>query len=104
MIEKPTTFRVSIWNLARHTSRRRYGVRWKTDHREHSEWYPTKALAESFRSELLRAQRSGEAFEIESGLPRSLARKRNARTLLEVATAYVDWLWSSRYHSEHPTG
>jgi integrase len=95
MIERPKTFRVSIWNIAQHTSRRRYGVRWKTDYREHSEWYPTKALAESFRSELMRAQRAGEAFEIESGLPLSLARKRNTRTLLEVATSYVDWLWSS---------
>ena len=53
------------------------------------------ALAESFRSDLLRAQRAGEAFEIASGLPPSLIRRRNARTLLEVATAYLDWLWSS---------
>ena len=41
----------------------------------------------------MRAQRAGEAFEIESGLPLSLARKRSARTLLEVASSYVDWLW-----------
>lgn len=95
MSERATTYRVNIWNIVKHSSRRRYGVRWKTDNREHSEWYATKALAESFRSDLLRAQRAGEAFEIEIGLPVSLARKRNARTLLEVATAYVDWLWSS---------
>jgi integrase len=89
------TYRANIWNVVKHSSRRRYGVRWKTDTREHSEWYATKALAESFRSDLLRAQRAGEAFEIESGLPASLARKRNSRTLLEVATSYVNWLWSS---------
>jgi integrase len=90
-----TTYRVSIWNIARHPARRRYGVRWKTDNREHSEWYATKRLAESFRSDLLRAQRAGEAFELASGLPVSLARQRSSRTLLEVATAYVDWLWAS---------
>lgn len=95
MNERPTTYRVSVWNIVKHTARRRYGVCWKTEGREHSEWYATKALAESFRSQLLRAQRAGEAFEIVSGLPVSLARKRNARTLLEVATSYVDWLWSS---------
>lgn len=95
MSERPTTYRVSVWNVVKHASRRRYGVRWKTEGREHSEWYATKALAESFRSDLQRAQRAGEAFEVQSGLPVSLARKRNARTLLEVATSYVDWLWAS---------
>jgi hypothetical protein len=64
-----TTYRVSIWNIAKHPARRRYGVRWKTDNREHSEWYATECLAESFRSDLLRAQRAGEAFEIATGLP-----------------------------------
>lgn len=90
-----TTYRVSIWNIASPANRRRHGVRWKTDAEEHSEWYPTKRLAESFRSDLLRAQRAGEAFEVASGLPASMARARASRTLLEVATAYVDWLWSS---------
>jgi integrase len=93
--ERHTTYRASIWSVVKHSSRRRYGVRWKTEGREHSEWYVTKALAESFRSDLLRAQRAGEAFEVESGLPPSLARQRNSRTLLEVARSYVDWLWSS---------
>jgi integrase len=90
-----STYRVNVWSVVKHSARRRYGVRWKTEGREHSEWYATKALAESFRSELLRAQRAGEAFDVGSGLPLSLARKRKARTLLEVATSYVDWLWTS---------
>ena len=50
----------------------------------------TKALAESFRSELGRAQRAGEAFEIESGLPVSLARKRNTRTPMAAIGALRD--------------
>jgi integrase len=95
MSTPPTTYRVAVWSVVKHARRRSYGVRWKTDGREHSEWYATKALADSFRSDLLRAQRAGEAFEIESGFPVSLARRRNARTLLEVATSYVDWLWAS---------
>lgn len=95
MSTPPTTYRVAVWSVVKHSRRRSYGVRWKTDGREHSEWYATKALADSFRSDLLRAQRAGEAFEIESGFLVSLARRRNARTLLEVATSYVDWLWAS---------
>jgi integrase len=90
-----TTYRVNVWNIVKHSARRRYGVRWKTDGREHSAWYATKALADSFRSDLLRAQRAGEPFEVVSGLPVSLARSRSSRSLMEVTTAYVDWLWSS---------
>jgi integrase len=42
---------------------------------------------------LVQAQRAGEAFEVMSGLPLSLVKQRGAKTLLDVATAYVDWMW-----------
>ena len=63
--------------------------------REHSESYTTKALAESFRSELVRAARAGESFEVASGLPASMIRKRGVQSFLELAVAYVDHIWAA---------
>ena len=89
-----STFQVQFWRLTKRTGRSRpWGVRWRTAGREHSEWYATKALAESFRSELVRAGRAGEAFDVATGLPPSLTRKRGVRTFLELAVAYVDHIW-----------
>lgn len=89
-----STFQVQFWKLTKRMGRSRpWGVRWRTAGREHSEWYATKALAESFRSELVRAGRAGEAFDVATGLPPSLTRKRGVGTFLELAVAYVDHIW-----------
>lgn len=88
------TYRVSIWELRHIRGRRRpYGVRWRTADKEHSEWYTTKALADSFRAELVQAQRRGEEFDVQTGLPRSIRTARNAKTLFELAIAFIDWQW-----------
>src|SRR4051794_30536050 len=89
-----TTHQVRMWQLKVAEGRRRpNGVRWVTAGREHSERYATRALAHSFRTQLVRAQRDGEAFDAGSGLPLSLVRRRGARTLLDLAVAYVDRSW-----------
>lgn len=89
-----TTFDVSVWKLAIAKNRRRkHGVRWRTAGQEHSEWFATKALAESFRTDLIRSQRAGERFDVASGLPTSVLARRQERSLLEVAVSYVDHLW-----------
>jgi integrase len=91
-----STYDVSVWKLATAKSRRRkHGVRWRTAGKEHSDWFATKALAESFRTDLIRAQRAGERFDVASGLPASVLTRRNERSLLEVAESYVDHLWSA---------
>lgn len=91
-----STYQVQFWKLRKSEGRRRpWGVRWVTAGKEHSESYATKALAESFRSELVRAARAGEAFDVASGLPPSMTRKRQAGTFLELAVAYVDHVWKS---------
>ena len=91
-----TTYQVRLWALKQMKGRRRpWGVRWVTDGQEHSEWFTTKALAESFRTDLLKAQRAGEPFDVETGLPTSLMKRERARSLLEVAEAYVDRLWEA---------
>lgn len=91
-----TTFDVGVWKLTLAKNRRKkHGVRWRTAGEEHSEWFETKALAESFRTDLIRAQRAGEAFALASGYPTSLLVVRQDRSLLDVAAAYVDSLWTA---------
>ena len=55
--------------------------------------FQTKALAESFRSKLVTAQREGVAFDEASGLPEPMARELNTRTWYEHAVAFVDMKW-----------
>lgn len=96
MMDESSTFDVSVWKISTAKNRRRkHGVRWRTAGQEHSEWFATKALAESFRTDLIRAQRAGERFDVPSGLPVSVARRRRERSLFEVAESYVDHLWAA---------
>lgn len=91
-----STFDVSVWKIAMASNRRRkHGVRWRTASKEHSDWFATKALAESFRTDLIRAQRAGDRFDVGTGLPVSVRRRQSERSLLDVATSYVDHLWQS---------
>ena len=77
------TYDVRIWGIkvrknanGKVTS---YGVRWKVGAKPpFFESFKAKAAADSFRADLLSAQRRGEAFDTESGLPMSMARSTNA--------------------------
>lgn len=73
--------------------RRPYGVRWVTAGREHSEWFTTKALATKHLSTLQAAANRGETFDITTGLPESLYRERNSRTLLQLAQRFIAAEW-----------
>ncbi|GAA3078932.1 hypothetical protein GCM10017600_05650 [Streptosporangium carneum] len=53
----------------------------------------TKALAESFLSDLRQAAKRGEAFGPETGLPVSMTKVKNAVTWFAFAWAYVDMKW-----------
>jgi integrase len=89
-----TTFQVRFWEIQHKKGRRRpYGVRWITETQEHSEWFANKAHANSRRSELVRAARNGESFDIASGLPMSEVKRRNSLTFLECAQSYMDMKW-----------
>jgi len=70
-----------------------YSVRWVVAGKRHRDTFATKALAESFRSTLVIAQREGTAFDEASGLPEPMARALNTRSWYEHAVAYVDMLW-----------
>ncbi|MGH3567056.1 MAG: tyrosine-type recombinase/integrase [Pseudonocardia sp.] len=90
------TFDVRVWEITyyRGTRATSYIVRWKVGRREWKERYRTRALADSFRSELVAASRKGEAFVTETGRPVSAARSsQEGVAWLDFACDYVDMKW-----------
>ncbi|WP_208648612.1 tyrosine-type recombinase/integrase [Micromonospora inaquosa] len=57
------------------------------------EVFKTKALAESFRSELVTASRKGEAFDVDSGLPITMRREAVTMSWYELACSFPDMKW-----------
>ncbi|MEU1751999.1 integrase [Micromonospora matsumotoense] len=97
-----STYDVRIWTIREYKGRDRktgkdrktYRVRWEVAGRECGETFQTRAMAESFRSRLVVAQREGTAFDKPSGLPEPMARELNSRTWYELAVAFVDMKWA----------
>jgi integrase len=71
---------------------RSYTVRWTVAGREKSETFGRKAQAERFRSRLVSAAER-ESFNLDSGLPDSMAREVSAVTWYALACAYMDEKW-----------
>jgi integrase len=90
----PDTFDVRVWGIRTYqrTNSRTYGVRWLTAGEEHHETFTTYPLADGFRSKLVIATRQGESFDIETGLPASLARQTDL-TWYAHTLSYVDTKW-----------
>ncbi|GGK32578.1 integrase [Pilimelia terevasa] len=74
--------------------RKSYTVRWKVAATPFRDTFATRALAESFRSKLIVAQREGVAFDGKSGLPEPMARELNAISWYDLAVSYVDMKWA----------
>lgn len=70
-----------------------YTVRWTVAGREKSHTLSGKARAERYKSRLLQAADKGEAFDVGSGLPESLAREVSQVTWFEHASAFMDARW-----------
>jgi hypothetical protein len=68
-------------------------VRWTVAGREKSHTLAGRARAERYKSRLLQAADKGEAFDVESGLPESLAREVSRVTWFEHASAFMDARW-----------
>jgi integrase len=69
-------------------------VRWIVAGREWHDTFPTKALADSHRSDLVSATRRGEAFLLATGLPISWQRAEESMvSWYDHACAYVDMKW-----------
>jgi antitoxin (DNA-binding transcriptional repressor) of toxin-antitoxin stability system len=69
-------------------------VRWKVAGTlPFSETFRTKALADNFRAQLLRAVQKGEEFDTETGLPDSMASVKPSLTWYDFARAYIAMKW-----------
>lgn len=96
-----STFDVRIWAIREHKGKDRttgkprstWRVRWVVAGKAFGESYQTRALAESFRSRLVLAQREGVAFDEVCGLPEPMAREVNTRTWYQHAVSFVDLKW-----------
>ncbi|MEU7900492.1 site-specific integrase [Nonomuraea sp. NPDC049152] len=97
-----TSFKVKFWDIRTNTrsdgtSKKprviSHTVRWTVGNREKSSTFKTKGLAESFLSELRQAARKGEAFDLETCLPLSMLKDKDARTWYSFAVAHVHAWW-----------
>lgn len=88
--------KVSVWSLSlnKTTKKPTYLVRWLVGGEKFTESYKTKALADRFRSQLVRALDKGEPFDTVTGLPDSLRGGKAALSFLALAVAYVDARWA----------
>jgi hypothetical protein len=86
---------VRFWDVRRNKSSKStsYEVRWVVGGRQFSKTRASKALADSFLSELRQAAKQGEAFETSEGLPVSMRRAKHARSWFAFVLAYVDMKW-----------
>ncbi|QPP07562.1 site-specific integrase [Streptomyces bathyalis] len=86
------TYDVKIWVIRSRGSS--HQVRWRVGTKEFAETFPVKASAEGRRAELLLAQRDGQQFDTETGLPRSELKSRRAtETWYAHTLAYVVMKW-----------
>ncbi|WP_219504648.1 tyrosine-type recombinase/integrase [Nonomuraea ceibae] len=91
-----TTYDVRVWRVLinRNKGGHTYTVRWLTADRPWRETFTTRALAESFRAELLTAIRQGKAFDLATGRPAEHAGQRgHSVTWWALICAYVDHRW-----------
>ena len=91
------SYDVKIWALrARKNASGKatsYGVRWVVDGEEFYESFRVRPQAESFRSELITAQRRGEWFDAATGLPESQSRRAKDESWADFSCRYMDMKW-----------
>ncbi len=86
---------VRFWDIKKRPDRktRPYRVRWAVAGREWENYFATKALAENFRGQLMKAAKRGESFSETTGLPVSMERERTAPTWYQAAREYARAKW-----------
>ncbi|MDN5914912.1 MAG: tyrosine-type recombinase/integrase [Pseudonocardia sp.] len=91
-----TSYDVRVWGITKRTWRSgtTYRVRWLVARKEWHDSFTTRALAESFRADLLSLARQGEPFDVATGRPVSWQRPEAVVTSwYDHARAYVDMKW-----------
>lgn len=101
MNSEGTTFDVPVWGVSKRTwasGAVTYRVRWIVAGHTWHDSFKTRALADSFRSELLSLARKGEPFDAATGQPLSRLRLEPAdqQSWYAHACAYVDMKWPQR--------
>ena len=94
--EREASYDVRVWGIKVYvrTKGRTYGVRWSVANRPQHSTFATRAIADSFRSDLLSATRQGIPFDIETGLPVTLLPEQATPSWYTHACAFVDSKWS----------
>ncbi|MEQ7129359.1 tyrosine-type recombinase/integrase [Actinopolymorpha sp. B11F2] len=90
------SYDVKVWSIRTYKGANgtTYTVRWSVAGKARPETFKTKALAESFRAQLLSAARRGEAFDSDTGRPISmLSTEPETPSWYEHATTYMDMKW-----------
>ncbi|XVQ85080.1 tyrosine-type recombinase/integrase [Microbispora siamensis] len=94
-----TSYDVKFWEIQRNASSKTpsYVVRWKVEGKVKSKTFRTKELANSFLRDLRRAAKDGEAFDIATGLPESMAKPQSdpGPTVLTFAQEYMRRRWKA---------
>jgi len=90
-----TSTDVKLWEVRRNKSSKKpsWEVRWVVGGHEVSRTRRTKALAEILLADLRQAMRSGESFEVTTGLPQSMLRAADGTTWYRYVLGYVDNRW-----------
>jgi integrase len=90
-----TTYDARIWKTEQCTGQRgtTYKVRWVVAGRPRKKAFRTKALADSFRSELVTALRKGRAFDTITGHPAVGQEVTRSESWYVFACSYVDMKW-----------
>jgi len=80
-------------NVSAATKKKSYTARWAVAGQRKSRTFVTRALADNFRTDLKQAVNAGEAFDVETGLPESMAPKESGMSWLELVQKYVEMKW-----------
>ncbi|WP_182876120.1 tyrosine-type recombinase/integrase [Microbispora sp. H10670] len=93
------THDVVIWSIRNRKGRTKpYQLRWRVGAEPKSKAFLTKALADNFRADLLKAAKKGELFDTETGLPASLlptAAEKPPMSWYDFAVKYTAMRWPS---------
>ena len=91
-----TSYDVRFWKIEVRAGRLSpYRVHWIVAGQRFTQSFTIRALADSFRAQLITAATKGEAFDTETGLPLSLLRTRTDVSLLEHAREYAAFAWNN---------
>ncbi|HLX47334.1 MAG TPA: site-specific integrase [Streptosporangiaceae bacterium] len=88
------SFDVRVFAIRRRPGRGAFEVRWRVAGQDRSRSFATRALADSYRAELIRAARRGQAFDPATGQPASWAAPEPVTvTWYQHAVAYAQMKW-----------